>query len=265
MRLFFLFVSSKLLPLFYSVLRTTNNRTMASFPPSKKRPLSIITEADHAALAGHYEFVPTENKNTTWQDRMVQHYHQHLYKEYALADFTRKPRLGLRWRTKPEVESGRGSLTCGNKQCPAPPIPVDPREEKQALGLLQSSKRSDVSKAIANIPFGLLMRNFEVPFTYQERNEQKQELVKLRLCLRCSMLLFECRGEADPSLSVYESWLENNGEDSAGTAAPLSDPCINDAPSSSSSHSSKSEQKKRHKKKHKSTNRKKKRTKHDMY
>jgi protein FRA10AC1 len=220
---------------------------MTSFPPNKKRPLSIITEADRAALAEHYEFIPSENKDekTSWQQRMVQHYHQHLYKEYALADFTRKPQLGLRWRTKTEVESGRGSVSCGNKHCPAPPIPRDPREEKRALKMLQSTNRSEAQAVIARIPAGLLMRNFEVPFTYQERNEEKQELVKLHLCLRCSVLLFECRKERDPTLAVYESWLNSEEQDSPGTAAPLSSqPKSDEWSTSSSSRSSKNDRKK---------------------
>ncbi|GAX28891.1 protein FRA10AC1 [Fistulifera solaris] len=240
---------------------------MASFPPSKKRPLSIITEADRAALEEHYEFIPSENKNemSSWQQRMVQHYHQHLYKEYALADFTRKPQLGLRWRTKTEVESGRGSVTCGNKHCPAPPIPMDPREEKRALEMLQSTSQSEAQAVIAGIPAGLLMRNFEVPFTYQERNEEKQELVKLHLCLRCSMLLFECRKETDPALAVYESWMSLEEQDPAGTTAPLSSKPKNDERSTgSSSRSSKTDRKKPKKqRKHRKSAREMKRSKHD--
>jgi protein FRA10AC1 len=237
---------------------------MASFPPSKKRPLSIITEADRAALKEHYEFIPSENETSSWQKRMVQHYHQHLYKEYALADFTRKPQLGLRWRTKPEVESGRGSVTCGNKHCPAPPIPVDPREEKRALAMLQSTSRSKAHAAIAQIPAGLLMRNFEVPFTYQERNEEKQELVKLHLCLRCSILLFECRKEKDPALAVYESWLNLAEQEPADTTAPLSSKTKNDDRStSSSSRSSKTNRKRRKQRKHKKSARKIKRSRHE--
>ena len=49
---------------------------------------------------------------------MVQQYHSHLYKEYVLADLTTRPgQVGLQWRTRAEVESGRGHTTCGNKFC----------------------------------------------------------------------------------------------------------------------------------------------------
>lgn len=199
----------------------------------------MITAADRAALVDHYEFVPTEESTTTWQERMVQKYHQHLYKEYVLADFTRKSELGLRWRTETEVKQGRGSMTCGNKHCPAQPsISMDPREEQAARDtLLQSTHRTAVVKdTLLKVPHGCLQRDFEVPFTYYERNEYKQELVKLRLCLRCSMLLFECRGEKDPAVAVSESWLAkkaNDGKDSA--ADVLSEQNRGDEPSISSS------------------------------
>lgn len=236
---------------------------MASFPPSKKRPRSIITEADHEILAEHYEFVPTESTRT-WQERMVQNYHQHLYKEYVLADFTRKPQLGLRWRTQAEVENGRGSITCGNKHCPALPGPFDPREEQQSLDMLHSTNRAAMNKSILRIPYGFLQRNFEVPFTYQERNEQKQELVKLRLCLRCSILLFECRGEKDPTCAVYESWFAKNSNDEAkdSTCGDLSQQHRRDELSSSSSHSSMIERKLSKKSKHRKSSGKKKRRKY---
>lgn len=57
---------------------------------------------------------------STWQERMVKHYHSHLYKEYVLADLSHvysKGKVGLRWRTEGEVVNGRGFSSCGNLMC----------------------------------------------------------------------------------------------------------------------------------------------------
>mmetsp|Transcript_14574 Transcript_14574/g.17731 ORF Transcript_14574/g.17731 Transcript_14574/m.17731 type:complete len:384 (+) Transcript_14574:69-1220(+) len=62
----------------------------------------------------------TQSETTTWQDRMVIKYHSHLYKSHVIADLTnyKMKQIGLRWRTKQEVISGKGFDTCGNKYCP---------------------------------------------------------------------------------------------------------------------------------------------------
>eukprot|EP00980_Cylindrotheca_fusiformis_P009909 scaffold2194_cov130-Cylindrotheca_fusiformis.AAC.5 len=116
---------------------------------------NIVSAADHALLEDKYEFIPSEKKPNSWQDRMVERYHNGLYKEFALADLTRPGKIGLRWRTKQEVIQGRGEKTCGNKKC----------QSKDDLITL------------------------EVPFTYMEAGISKKELVKLRLCSLCKPLV----------------------------------------------------------------------------
>jgi protein FRA10AC1 len=87
-------------------------------------------QSDWEALRSHFQFVlPDEEQSSlpgakkygsTWQNRMVQHYHSHLYKEYVLADLSRVleiGRVGLRWRTEDEVKSGKGFRSCGNLKC----------------------------------------------------------------------------------------------------------------------------------------------------
>ena len=89
-------------------------------------------KSDWEALRSHFQFVlPDEEEEqssssgarkyrSTWQDRMVQRYHSHLYKEYVLADLSRVleiGKVGLRWRTEDEVKSGRGFRSCGNLKC----------------------------------------------------------------------------------------------------------------------------------------------------
>ena len=86
-------------------------------------------QSDWEALSAHFQFVlpdetnddvvMTPKKRSTWQDRMVEHYHSHLYKEFVLADLSRvlEGKVGLRWRTESEVKSGEGFRTCGNLKC----------------------------------------------------------------------------------------------------------------------------------------------------
>lgn len=165
---------------------------------SKARKITNLTSAaDHAELEKHYTFVPSDQKKNTWQERMVNQYHSHLYKEYVLADMTRAPaQLGLRWRTKQEVQNGRGHTSCGNKLCPS-------GSETKSLStaaklLLESyyqspnqSESNEEERLLARLPHGIGLNDYEVPFTYAEQGEAKTEFVKLRLCLRCSPLLFK--------------------------------------------------------------------------
>ena len=99
---------------------------MISLPPAP---------SDSNELRSHFQFVLPDdaaddaapnNSNdqkqygSSWQQRMVQHYHSHLYKEYVLADLSRVMdlgKVGLRWWTKMEVANGRGFRCCGNLMC----------------------------------------------------------------------------------------------------------------------------------------------------
>jgi protein FRA10AC1 len=122
----------------------------------------------------------------SWQDRMVRHYHEGLYKEYALADLSCPGRLGLRWRTKQEVIDGRGDQSCGNKRC---------------LGL------EDLS-------------TLEVPFAYQEAGVAKKELVKLRLCPACVPHVRSMNSQS--TARHKERSKRNRSDDEGGVDAPNS-------------------------------------------
>lgn len=163
---------------------------------------NVTSAADRAELERHYTFVPSDNKSTnnnnnTWQERMVSHYHSHLYKEYVLADLTRAPAmLGLRWRTRHEVENGRGHATCGNKHCPdtSQVLETSPAIESLLTRYYQSAiplKEEEERRLLDKLPYNIGLHDYEVPFTYTEQGETKTELVKLRLCLKCSPLLFK--------------------------------------------------------------------------
>lgn len=200
---------------------------------SSTRVRNVVSSADHAELEKAYTFVPPSSINSndalngnsrgggsTWQDRMVQKYHEGLYKEFALADLSRPGQLGLRWRTRQEVVDGRGERSCGNKIC----------HNKNDLVTL------------------------EVPFSYEERGVAKKELVKLRLCPACRPMVDKSRRRLDPNSGrkgreAGEASDANHDADSSSWSS-----------SSSSSSSSrrrskrkrrKKERSRRHKKRHK--------------
>ena len=147
-----------------STVTTPNNDQRRRRPP---RVENVVSEADRAILESEYTFVPPssrkidDGKKETWKERMVQRYHSGLYKEYALADLSRMPQIGLRWRVKQEVLEGRGELSCGNLHC---------SEDR-------SARRSDE------------LVTMEIPFSYKEKGVSKKELVKLRLCPTCAPLV----------------------------------------------------------------------------
>mmetsp|Transcript_26306 Transcript_26306/g.36668 ORF Transcript_26306/g.36668 Transcript_26306/m.36668 type:complete len:108 (+) Transcript_26306:227-550(+) len=76
-----------------------------------------------------------------------------LFKDYAILRFRshNKNTIGLRWRSRKDVISGKGKVVCANEVC-------------KAVGFL---------------------RSYEVPFTYMEKSKQKKALVKIKLCKTC--------------------------------------------------------------------------------
>jgi protein FRA10AC1 len=184
------------------------NQKRSHHSPLQTKIKNVVSEADHELLRESYSFIPpptaaatqtqrlqankkttndtttTTTTATTWKDRMVQKYHDQLYKEYALADFSRGPgKIGLRWRTEQEVKNGRGEMTCSNKHCP-----------------------------ITDHPINQQLVTFEVPFAYEERGERKKELVKIRLCLTCKSLM----AKKDDGDGDKESRRPKNPEDKQG-------------------------------------------------
>jgi len=104
--------------------RHSNTKTSTTLTPAHAAP------SDWEQLRAHFQFVlPSDDNNgdtnnqkygSNWQERMVQNYHAHLYKEYVLADLSRVldiGKIGLRWRTEKEVADGRGFRSCGNLMC----------------------------------------------------------------------------------------------------------------------------------------------------
>ena len=236
-------------------------------PPSRKIR-NVISGADHEELRKHYTFLPSDDKsNKTWQDRMVNHYHSHLYKEYVLADMSRAPlQLGLRWRTQEEVQNGRGHATCGNKHCPgggqmSESIVTQPLLSKYYQSY-QPSNNEQEQALLERLPHGIGLHDYEVPFTYTEKNQTKTELVKLRLCLRCSPLLF--KGGAIEARRARRKQNGPNSEDEESPAQEKQDHLgdIDESPKQRkrpySDNSSSDDQRERHRRRSKHKKRKKK-------
>lgn len=181
---------------------------IASDKNHKRRIVQITSNTDRAELNRHYTFLPDAQRNDTWQSRVVQQYHSHLYKEYVLADLTRPGQVGLRWRTRSEVKVGKGHTTCGNKHCPSYKSTSKSSSTVTDLTLkkyYESSTptvESEEKTLLETLPHGIGLFAFEVPFRYVEHDESKVELVKLTLCLRCAPLLYRTNGTVEPSLKA---------------------------------------------------------------
>ncbi|KAF6255475.1 folate-sensitive fragile site protein Fra10Ac1-domain-containing protein [Scenedesmus sp. NREL 46B-D3] len=120
------------------------------------------TISDEDALRAHHRFLrgPEDDEGEqggSWGARLARKYYARLFREFAIADLSRykESRIGMRWRTKQEVVSGKGQFTCGARGC------------SEAAGLC----------------------SYEVNFAYVEAGQPKQALVKLRLCEACGQKL----------------------------------------------------------------------------
>ncbi|EAL71116.1 hypothetical protein DDB_G0272957 [Dictyostelium discoideum AX4] len=133
-------------------------------------------KTDYQVLKENHQFLRDENENEdinqlTWEEKLAKTYYDRLYKEYAIIDLSRykSGEIGLRWRIESEVIMGRGQFTCANKKC-------------------ESSSSTSSSTTTNNNKMDDL-KSFEVPFSYNELNENKVALVKVVLCPLCSKLL----------------------------------------------------------------------------
>ncbi|CAD5120580.1 DgyrCDS9145 [Dimorphilus gyrociliatus] len=113
-----------------------------------KTDLDVIRE-NHRFL-----WEESEDEIDSWEKKLAKKYWDKLYKEYCIADLSRykENKIGMRWRTEKEVVIGKGQFICGNKRC-------------------------EIHKQLTS---------WEVNFGYVEENQEKNALVKLRLCPSCS-------------------------------------------------------------------------------
>lgn len=90
----------------------------------------------------------------------------------------KESKVGVRWRTKAEVESGKGQFTCGAKGC------------NESLGLA----------------------SYEINFSYAEAGQSKQALVKVRLCPDCAAKLNSTHEKEYRRVGQVEAALQQHQE-----------------------------------------------------
>mmetsp|Transcript_7300 Transcript_7300/g.10024 ORF Transcript_7300/g.10024 Transcript_7300/m.10024 type:complete len:178 (-) Transcript_7300:244-777(-) len=134
---------------------------LASDPTDKSSSKSVAAKLIKSLLKSSYTFLPRMESNSSSK------HGQQLFRDYAIIRFRRKEKkLGLRWRSRKDVLSGKGKTVCGNEKCGA----TDGVRDKHK-GL-----RSQ-------------LRNFEVKFGYAEQDQPKCALIKVKLCKRCGKKL----------------------------------------------------------------------------
>jgi hypothetical protein len=147
---------------------------------------SDFQESDLEVLKEYHQFIRDdefdENNKDDWKVRLARRYYDQLYKEYALTDLSHYEAgiIGMRWRTEQEIMNGKGQDFCGAIGCSL----VDD------------------------------LRNFEVPFSYEEDAITKAELVKVCLCKKCAKKL-KFYQEKTSSASVLDTTEENETDKQA--------------------------------------------------
>lgn len=118
-------------------------------------------KGDIQVLQENHRFIWSDedlNSNElTWGQRVAKKYYERLFKEYCIIDLShyKENKFGMRWRTETEVFEGKGQFICGAKRC----------LEKNEL------------------------TSWEVLFGYMEHGKKQSALVKIRLCMQCSVKL----------------------------------------------------------------------------
>lgn len=122
--------------------------------------------------------------------------------------------------------------SCGNKHCPCYFENKRKRkisevmrwkelvDHRQALDqYFQSCKKhgigtkEDEIQRLQQVPHGLGIFDYEVHFSYKEKNVEKEELVKLKLCLRCAPKIFYAeKGGAIGARTAREREMQTKSE-----------------------------------------------------
>ena len=117
-------------------------------------------KTDYTILAKTHRFIRTDKDDEQNEEdiRLAKAYYSKLYRTFCLADLSRweEKKIGMRWRTEQEVLEGKGQFICGALNC----------------------------NEVENLT------SYEVQFSYRENHENKQALVKLRVCPQCAKKLW---------------------------------------------------------------------------
>jgi len=142
---------------------------------ARARVVRAPVSDDLSTLKSTFRFLRSDEDDDVlshWDAKLARQYYDKLFKEYCVADLSRwrTRKIGMRWRTEGEVKQGKGQFFCGEKKCGA---------------------KNDLT-------------SYEVHFGYVEAGEQKEALVKLRVCPACAMKLLEGRGLESPGKEKKE-------------------------------------------------------------
>lgn len=109
--------------------------------------------SDYEMLKQKYNFIHDVSKE---KNSVLQNYYNSICKKYVICDLSKYKtgKIGLRWRTKNEIEKGQGHFTCAS------------------IGCLQNK-----------------LNTYEFCFRYIEEGIQKETLVKVRVCMDCAYKL----------------------------------------------------------------------------
>jgi protein FRA10AC1 len=120
-----------------------------------------MLQEQHQFLREDEDEDETDDIETAHGLKLAKEYESKLYREYCVANLSKYKEglIGLRWRTEKEVKTERGVDTCGSLTCK--------RGDKRA-------SQNEIS-----------LTTLEVNFAYVEQGEQKNALVKIRLCKKC--------------------------------------------------------------------------------
>jgi protein FRA10AC1 len=134
-----------------------------------QNPSASAENSEVSILKNYHQFIRDDENdertfNSDYRLRIARRYYDRLYREYAIIDLSRykERKLGMRWRIEAEVIQGKGQFICGARRC----------EEMDNLS------------------------SYEVPFQYNERDQKKIELVKVRVCQDCSIKLQQSSGSS---------------------------------------------------------------------
>ncbi|KAF2070443.1 hypothetical protein CYY_008238 [Polysphondylium violaceum] len=140
-------------------------------------------KSDYQILKENYKFIRDDDDDNvdvdqlTWEDKLAIKYYNRLYKEYAIIDLSRYKtgEIGLRWRVKSEVISGRGQFTCANRKCENVPSST-PSSSSATTTTTTTTTTQSINNNNNNNKIEL--KSYEVPFSYLEDNQEKTALVK---------------------------------------------------------------------------------------
>lgn len=138
------------------------NKDKNSEKPLPKSEMEVLRQFHQFVRDDDEDIDPKLSTNDDYGRMIARKYYDKLYKEYAIIDLSQyktgkqimniNHRIGMRWRTEPEVMNGKGETICGNKVC---------------------TKDKELS-------------TWELNFKYKENSEVKNTLVKVKCCNNCS-------------------------------------------------------------------------------